>query len=244
MITQVENSNSIVEMNLPERVFQSFNQAKNFLQSTTQQTKSLAANSQQAVNTITTATNKAVDTVNAAAKNSLEQTLQKADQVNKFTSNAMQTAISNSVSEWLQAHPTILRLTQLLIWATNHPIVSIVIFIFVVAIAWSLIKAIARLFEQASLSLLQAPLKLVQFLFAFSAKFLGKFSSLASNQLAIDKNTETTVLQLSSSNVVDKNKQQRVAEILTRLEAIQNEQNELLQEVTAILASDKINKES
>lgn len=241
MITTAESSKSIVEMNLPERVFESFNQAKNFLQSTTQQTKSLAANAQQAVNTITTATNKAVDTMSAAAKNSLEQTLQKADQVSDFTSNAMQTAISNSVSEWLQAHPTILRLMQLLIWATNHPVVSIVIFIFVVAIAWSLIKAIARLFEKASLSLLQAPVKLVQLLFALSAKSLGKFSGLTSNKPIIDNN-ETPVLQLSTSNLVDNNKQQRVAEISTRLEAIQTEQNELLQEVAAILASEKINK--
>jgi ElaB/YqjD/DUF883 family membrane-anchored ribosome-binding protein len=243
MITETESSKSILEMNLPERVFESFNQANTFLQSTIQQTKSLAANAQQAVNIITTATNKAVDTVNAAAKNSLEQTLQKADQVSDFTSNAMQTAISNSVSEWLQAHPTILRLTQLLIWATNHPVVSIVILIFVVAIAWSLTKAIARLFEQVSLSLLQAPLKLVQLLFAFSAKFLGKFSGLASNKPITDNNTEITVLQLSSSNLVYQDKQQRIAEISTRLEAIQNEQNELLQEIAAILASDKINRE-
>lgn len=243
MITAAEIGKSIEEVNLPEGFFAVFNQAKTFLQSTTQQTKSLAANAEQAINTITTATNKAVDTMSAAAKNSLEQTLQKADQVNNFTSNAMQTAISNSVNEWLQAHPTILRLMQLLIWATNHPIVSIVIFIFVVAIAWSLIKAIARLFEQVSLSLLQAPLKLVQFFFAFSAKFLGKFSGLASNKSIIDNNTETTVLQLSSSNLVYQDKQQRIAEISTRLEAIQNEQNELLQEAAAILASDKINRE-
>lgn len=242
MITAAESSKSIVEMNLPERVFQSFNQAKNFLQSTTQQTKSLAANAEQAVNTITTATNKAVHTVNAAAKNSLEQTLQKADQVNNFTSNAMQTAISNSVSEWLQAHPTILRLMQVLIWATNHPLVSLVIFIFVVAIAWSLIKALARLFEQASLSLLQAPLKLVQFLITVSAKFLGKFSGLASNQLAIN-NTGTTVSQLSNSILEDKNKQQKLAEISTRLKAIQTEQNQLLQEIATILASDELNRD-
>ena len=37
----------------------------------------------------------------------------------------------------------------------------------------------------------------------------------------------------------EKDKQQRLAEISTRLETIQKEQNELLQEVAAILASDK-----
>jgi hypothetical protein len=89
---------------------------------------------------------------------------------------------------------------------------------------------------------LQAPLKLVQFLFAFSAKFFGKFSGLPSNKPIIDNNTETTILQLAISNLVDKNQQQRIAEISTRLEEIQNEQKEILQEIAAILASDKINK--
>jgi hypothetical protein len=242
MITQAESGKSIGEISLPEGVFGSFDRAKDFLKETTQQSKeSLAATAEKAVNTITTVTDKAVDTVSVTAKGSLEQTLQKADQLSSAMSNAMQTAIASSVNDWLQAHPTILQLVQLLIWATNHPIVSLIVLLFTIAIAWSLIKVIARLFEQASLSLLQAPFKLIQFLIAASAKSLGKAGSLATKQLSIANTAEYRVLQHSSSTTVYQDKQQRLAEISTRLEAIQKEQNELLQEVAEILASDKIN---
>lgn len=225
MITQAESGKSLVEINLPEGVFRGFEKAKDFLQANTQRTKeSLAATAEKAVNTITTATDKAVGTVSATAKDSLEQTLQKADQVSGAMSNAMQTAISDSVSEWLQAHPVVFRLVQMLLWATNHPIVSLIILIFAVAIAWSLIKAIGRLIETVSLSLLQAPFKLSQVLIRVSSKSLGKYGGLAMRGALPEVG----------------NKQQRLTDISTRLEAIQKEQNELLQEAATILALDKI----
>jgi hypothetical protein len=139
------------------------------------------------------------------------------------TSNAIQTAISDSVSEWLQAHPVAFRLVQLLLWATNHPIVSLIVLLFTVAIAWSLIKAVVRLIEMAGWSLLQAPLKVGLVLIGVSAKSLGKFGGLA--------------VKRAGGAGEEKDKQQRLAEISTRLEAIQKEQNELLQEASAILSS-------
>lgn len=239
MITVTESGKSIVEINLPDAVFGGFEQVKDFLKSTTQQTKeSLAATSEKTVNTITTLTD-TVDTVSATAKNSLEQTLQKANQVSSFTSNSMQTAITSSVNDWLQAHPTILQLMQILIWATNHPIVSLVISIFGVAIAWSLIKVIVRLFEHASLFLLQAPFKLIQFLIAVSTKSLGKVG-IATKQPLITNTAQYPVLQHSTATTYQ-DKQQRLAGIANRLEAIQKEQNELLQEVKTILNSDEVN---
>lgn len=210
-ITQAENSKSLVKISLPEGVFGGFEQTKGFLKETTQQIKeSLAATGENAANIITTAT---------------EQTLQKADQLSGATSNAIQTAISDSVSEWLQDHPVVLRLVQMLLWATNHPIVSLIIFLFTVAIAWSLIKALGRLIEMAGWSLLKAPFELGQVLIGVSAKSLGKFGGLA--------------VKRAGEAGGEKDKQQRLAEISTRLETIQKEQNELLQEVAAILASDK-----
>jgi hypothetical protein len=149
----------------------------------------------------------------------------------------MQTAINNSVSEWLQAHPVVFRLVQLLVWATNHPIWGVVMLLFAFAIAWSLIKAISRLIETAWLALLQAPFKLSQALFGVSAKSLGKFKGLAVKQM-VAKTTDP-VLHNSNSELIPQDKQ-RIGEIFNRLEAIQNEQSELLQEVAAILASDNI----
>ena len=222
MVAQAQSGKSLIEINLAEEVFGGFEKAKDFFKETTQQTKeSLAATVENAVNTITTATDKAVDTVSATAKGSLEQTLQKADQLSGATSNAIQTAISDSVSEWLQDHPVVFRLVQVVLWATNHPIVSLIILLFTVAIAWSLIKAIGRLVEAAGLSILQAPFKLGQFLIGVSAKSLGKFGGLAVKQLVPNKTADPPVLQDSSSKPTYKDKQQRLAEISTRLQAIQ-----------------------
>jgi hypothetical protein len=59
------------------------------------------------------------------------------------------------------------------------------------------------------------------------------------------KQQEDNVLALSSSmsaSISDEHKE-RLAKIFTRLEAIRQEQNELLQEVKAILALDKLKAE-
>lgn len=237
MITVAKINKSIAEVNLPTEFFTDFKQAKDFLQGTTQQSKELlSATTDKVVNTITIATDKAVDTISAAAKGSLEQTLQKVERLNNATSNAMQTAISNSVGDWLEAHPVIFRLVQFLIWGTNHPIWGLVILVFTIAIAWSLIKAISSLIEIAWLALLKAPFKLSQALFGVSAKSLGKFGVLVNKQLTANKSPEPA---LQPSEVIQLNKQQRLAEISTRLETIQKEQSELLQEITAILSSDR-----
>lgn len=103
----------------------------------------------------------------------------------------------------------------MLLWATNHPIVSLIIILFTFAIAWSLIKAIGRLVEAAGFSILQAPFKFGQVLIKVSTK----------KKAGGEKN------------------KQRLAEISTRLEAIQNEQNELLQEAAAIIALNKVDIE-
>ena len=220
-ITQAENSKLLIKISLPEGVFGGFEQALDFLKETTQQIReSLAATGENAANIITTAT---------------EQTVQKADQLSGATSNAIQTAISDSVSEWLQDHPLVLRLVQMLLWATNHPIVSLIILLFTVAIAWSLIKALGRLIEMTGWSLLQAPFKLGQVLLGVSAKSLGKFGGLAVKRAGEAGGAISGAGEAGG----EKDKQQRLAEISTRLETIQKEQNELLQEVAAILASDK-----
>ena len=155
-------------------------------------------------------------------KDYAEHTLQTTGQLRSTMSEVIQTAINSSVSDWLQAHPVVFRLVQLLLWATNHPIVSLIIVVFAVAIAWSLIKALVRLIETAGLTLLLAPFKLGQVVTRFCYKSLG-FRRDSSKQLTVAKTT------------VFKNKQQRLAEISTRLEAMQKEHNQLLQEAAAIL---------
>ncbi len=269
MITPAETHQTPVKLVLPERVFQGFQKAKDFLtekantltESAQQANRSLTQTAGQTVNTLTEAADKAVDNAAAIAqakltttaqqakgslgetieqtKDSLEQTLQTASQLKSTTSEAIQTAISSSISDWLQAHPIALRLVHLLLWATNHPILSLVLLLFSVAIAWSLIRAIGRLIDTVGWSLLQAPFKLSQLLIGVGFKPLHKFGGLAVKRLVGVKNAEPPALQNFSSEPLQNDKQQRLAEISTRLEAISQEQNELLQEVAAILTSDK-----
>lgn len=240
-----------------------------FKETTQQGKASLAETASKAVDSITVATDKAIDmtttqkavdltsdtlnTITATAqqakaslretieqtKGSLEQTLQTTGQIKTTASETIQTAISSSVSDWLQDHPAILRLVQMLVWATNHPILSLVIFLFTLAIAWSLIKAIGRLFEIAWLSILQTPFKLTKVLIQFSSRSLSKLGNLTIKPLV--GVSETPVVQTSDSESAYQDKQQRLLEISNRLEKIRQEQNDLLQEAVLILNSDLLN---
>lgn len=210
----------------------------------------LGQKTQQAKATLTQTTDKAVDKVNNIAqqaqvsigenvdktKDALEQTLQTTGQIKNTTSDAVQTAINSSVSDWLQSHPVVLRLVQLLAWGTNNPILSLIILVLGLAIAFSLIKAIGSLFEKAWLSILQAPLKFGQFLLLVSSQSLGKFGSLMIQPLVGNKNAQSLILP--SNFELNQNHKQRLLEISNRLESIQKEQNELLKEAATILKLD------
>ncbi|MES1026369.1 hypothetical protein ABN584_26070 [Gloeocapsa sp. BRSZ] len=174
-----------------------------------------------------------VQTTTQQAKETLTQTTGKA-----VKAVDIQSAIASSTSNWLQDHPAILHLVQILIWATEHPIISLILGLFVIAIAWSLIKAIGRLIDNITTTLLQTPLKLLQRAFIFVASSLGSLGNLASNKLLHNQTAEQLALQ-PTSTIVIKDKHQQIVEISNRLEAIQQEQNELLKALMEILASDE-----
>lgn len=248
MVSPAEISYLDKNINLSEKVFQHFQQTKDLVNhsvnSLTQSAQHIGESWKQ---TATQATSQAVDTVTTnfgQAKASLQETLESAQQVKSTTSAAVQTAISSSVVDWFEQHPTVMRLVQIFGWAVNHPIISLVILLFALAIAWSLIKAIGRIIESASLSLLQVPFKLLQAFVKISFLLFTKVSNLAVKQLNDTKTSDhiATLLPVASPQI-HKDKQQRLVGISTRLEEIQKEQNQLLQEAAAILASEKIDVE-
>lgn len=208
----------------------------------------LEEKTQQAKASLIETTDKAVDRVNAIASGAqvsivenIDKTKNSFGQIKNTRSDAIQTAISSSLTDWLVDHPAVLRLVQLLAWGTNHPILSLIILLFVLAIAFSLIKAIGSIFEKAWLSILQAPLKLGQFLLIFISQSLGKFGSLMINPLIRNKTANLSIIRsnLQSNFEFNQKNKQRLLEISNRLEEIQNEQNELLKEATAILNWDQ-----
>ena len=217
-----------VDINFSQGLLQSWQVAKDYI---TQNVNSLTNSAQQ---TTSTATDKAIETLTTK----LEQSLQTAEQIKNTTSVAVQTSINSSINDWLAQHPTFLQLVQILNWATNHPIISLIISLFAIALICSIIKAIIRLIETASLSILQMPIKMLQGLIKvsiFSFSQLGNFvTQRLNNHQVLDKSFILT----SDTQVIYPDKQQRLVEIAHRLEAIQKEQQELLKEASDLMAND------
>lgn len=194
-----------------------------------------------------TATTTSDHTIDAVTQ-TINQSWQTAEQLQNITSQAIQTALLNptaginsAVNDWLIQHPTLWRLLQILDWSANHPIISLVVLLFALTLIWSIVKAIMRLIEQASWSILQVPLKLIQAVLKFSFFSLVKFFSVvfrkSNNQ---DIPTKNLVLIEQSHQNIYPEKQQRLAEIAMRLEAINKEQKELLQEASTLIAQDNM----
>ncbi|MFN6560261.1 MAG: hypothetical protein RMY28_010675 [Nostoc sp. ChiSLP01] len=223
-----------IEINLPEQVLQRLQTAKDLVN---QNVNSLTNSVQQVGESLkaqaTTRTNTAIDTVTT----SLEQTWQTAEQLKSSTSGAIETAINSSFNDWLIQHPVIFRLIQIVSWGANHPIISVVIVLFALALLWSIIKAIVSLIETASWSILKFPVKLLQALVKFSFLSLTEVSNFVVQKMKATKTTDNLPVLLPEN--LPMNKQLRLAEITSRLEVIQKEQHELLEEAANLIASDK-----
>ncbi|QKQ77420.1 hypothetical protein [Nostoc sp. TCL240-02] len=222
---------SQIDIHLPNEVLQRLQNVKDFVG---ENVNSLSNSAQQVGESLKATATTTTDTVTT----SLEQTWQTAEKFKSTTSGAVKDVMASSVSDWLTQHPIFFRLVQILGWATNHPIISIVIFLFALALLWSIIKAIVRLIETASWSILQVPLKLLQALIKVSFLSLTKVGSFAVQQFTATKTTDKLPALLPES--FQPNKKQRLVEISHRLEAIQKEQHELLQEAADLIASDTI----
>ncbi|GAB1538658.1 hypothetical protein NUACC21_13210 [Scytonema sp. NUACC21] len=171
------------------------------------------------------------------AKVSLEQTLQSAEKIKNTTSQTVQTAISSSIGQWVEQHPMLFWVVNILDWAAHHPIISIVVLLITFAIISSFVKAISRLIETASLSLVQVPLKGIHFLVKISLLSLAKIGNSAVKQVSNSSKSDrlpTLIPEMAQS--VHEDRQRRLAEISVRLKEIQQEQDNLLQEAAAILS--------
>ncbi|BDI19390.1 hypothetical protein ANSO36C_51920 [Nostoc cf. commune SO-36] len=228
-----------IDIYVPNKILQRLQNVKDFVGGSV---NSLSNSAQQVGEslkaTATTTTDKAIDTVTT----SLEETWQTADKFKSTTSGAVTNAMASSVSDWLIQYPILFKLVQILGWATNHPIISIVILLFAIAIIWSIIKAIVRLIETASWSILQVPLKLLLALIKVSFLSLTKVGSYTVQRITASE-TSDNLPALPPENF-QLNKQQRLAEISSRLQAIQKEQHELLQEAADLIATDTIDRDN
>ncbi|MCC5637317.1 hypothetical protein LC593_15900 [Nostoc sp. CHAB 5844] len=226
-----------INISLPEGVSQSWQSVKDFVN---QEVNSVSNSAQQ----VGESWQQTATTTLEQAKSSIGQGLQTADQFKNTTSSAIETAIASSINDWLTQHPAMLRLIQVLNWAANHPVISLVIVLFSLAIVLSIINAIIRLFTTASFSILQAPLKLLQALIKVIFLTLAKVGSITFNKITNShKLDNASTLLANNIQTLYQDKQQRLAEISSRLEALQQEQKQLLQEAAEIIGTDTMNLE-
>lgn len=183
--------------------------------------------------TATQETYNVIDTLN----NNVEQA--KDSLGDKIPQIQVKTVVSASVADFLEGHPAFLGIIKSLNWGLNHPIFSLIIVIFSLAILWSLIKAVGRLIETASLSILQIPFKVLKSLIKYIWQSLGKLKDFARkklfNQQAINHDSKFQLNNNTPYQIISYNKQQRLKEISARLEEIQAEQQELLKEAANII---------
>jgi len=228
---------SQINISLPEGVAQSWQNVKDFVN---QEVNSVSNSAQQ----VGESWQQTATTTLEQAKSSIGQGLQTADQFKNTTSGAIETAIASSMNDWLTQHPAMLHLLQVLNWAANHPVISLVIVLFSLAIVLSIINAIIHLFTTASFSILQAPLKLLQALIKIIFLSIAKASNFTFNKITNNQKIDNNSTLLTNKiHPIYQDKQQRLAEISFRLEALQQEQKQLLQEASEIIATDPKNLE-
>lgn len=179
----------------------------------------------KALTTITDTTNHAVNSVTEAtdkAKLSLENTIQQVDTLNQSLSEGIQSAISSSLNIWISNHPR-------LVWLINHPLQAAGLLLLIIFLFSGLFRAISSSSEKLWLFFLQAPFKLIQFIFGLGYKSLGNVK--ASGLVAMKSN----------ENLTTRERQERITHILSRLDKIKQEQDLLLQELATLIKSDKLN---
>ncbi|EGK86758.1 hypothetical protein D0A34_09105 [Microcoleus vaginatus PCC 9802] len=193
-----------------------------------------------AVNTLNPSTSQALESVTQAtekAKASLEDSLQKAGIISDATSNALQSAIDGMFKNWMDSHPVVF-------WLVSHPLISLAMLLLFIFIILGFLQALGNFFAKGWLFILQIPLKFMQGVLSLASKSVRNLGGVVVNSLVSKnpKNKNNSALQLRGVESNSLESQERIANILIRLEAIRQEQNQLLQEASAIL-SNKIKAE-
>lgn len=209
--------------------------ADNAKQTVTESVGNTASNvnqlTNQSVNIITEKAKNAEDFLlvkGSEFTNSVEGKFQQLEQLSNTVSTEIERTINSlinhqldSIKLWVDSHPVISWSLKFLSWGINHPIFGLIIFLIGIFLIWQLFKNFAGLIEKGLLATLKAPFNLIASLLKFSFKplsFLGK-------------NYKEALL----SNYQDK--QDKLSKLFNRLEAIKQEQDDILQEITAIVSA-------
>ena len=122
-------------------------------------------------------------------------------------------SVGSRLAVWLTQHPFIA-------WLVNHPVMAIltglVVTILVVRLLLTIYRAIASMIDRLWLEILRSPWRLLKFLFGWEAK-----------PKTIAANTTVTNYEVTNDS-------QQLQEIMTRLEQIQQQQQEIIRDLALL----------
>ncbi|GAB4378872.1 MAG: hypothetical protein Kow00121_31660 [Elainellaceae cyanobacterium] len=125
--------------------------------------------------------------------------------------------IISPLRDWLVSHPV-------WYWLFGHPLWLLGLVVLVLFLFAGLMGAIARLTEAVWLAVLQAPVRLLQWIFMGTLQLLKLPFSL-----------QNSTVKAEAPPVQSSNQQERLTTLLSRLEALRQEQDELMKEVQALV---------
>lgn len=140
-----------------------------------------------------------------------EMVQQWSNQASNTVGRGVTDAVGTSLQNWLTAHP-------LIHWVVDHPLWTVGLVVLTIFLFWGLLRAIARFIEQLWLVILRSPLLLFRWVLGMGTRTYQRLAD--AKDLPVPAPVEN---------------QARLTEILTRLEALRQEQDQLLQEVKTLL---------
>jgi hypothetical protein len=145
------------------------------------------------------------------------QTVQLPGGLGDVVSDGLQTAVGGAVQGWMQQHPT-------MAWIVTHPLLSAMIGLVLLLLLRGFLDAIARLTERVWLAILSVPLRLMKGLISLSTQLWNRSPA---NPSAISPSTQP----------------QPLIALLDRLDALKQEQDEVLDAIRTHLNAERSNTE-
>ncbi|WP_228056664.1 hypothetical protein [Microcoleus sp. LEGE 07076] len=231
---KASNSLSEITNQAVTRVSETTNKAVDAVSHSADKAKeTLTQTTNSAVNTLNQTTSQAVESVTQAAekaKTSLQDSLDKAENISGAASEAIKSAIDATLKNWIDSHPAIF-------WLVSHPLIGLAMLLLFIFIIFGFFQALGSFFAEGWLSILQIPGKFIQGVFSVGTKSASNLGGAAVSSLVsrTPGSNNNSALQLRGVESNSLESRERLANILTRLEAIRQEQSQLLEEASAIL---------
>ncbi len=140
------------------------------------------------------------------------------NQLANGVTEGLQNTVVTSFQNWLAVHPAIA-------WMVHHPIPTLILVVVSLLLFGGLVRAIAQLTERIWITILQVPFKLSLWFWAWITH------PLQGKKLAKSAPPPTTLPSTPQTQLV---------EILTRLEALYQEQSQLIKEFRTLVANQNI----